>query len=69
VKFGTIVMDLERRNVVDLLADRSADRMAGWFKQHPDVEIINRDRDGLYAALLQSAGKVRIPMKPDSDSD
>jgi transposase len=48
-KFGTIVVDLERRRVVDLLADRAADRMANWFKQHPEVEIINRDRDGLYA--------------------
>jgi len=48
-KFGTIVVDLERRRVVDLLADRVAARMADWFKQHPEVEIINRDRDGLYA--------------------
>ena len=47
--FGTIVVDLERRRVVDLLADRAADRMADWFRHHPEVEIINRDRDGLYA--------------------
>ena len=60
VKFGTIVVDLERRNVVDLLADRTADRMADWFKQHPEVEIINRDRDGLYAdAARQGAPQAR----------
>ena len=48
-KFGTIVVDLERRRVVDLLADRRADRTADWLRQHPEVEIINRDRDGLHA--------------------
>jgi transposase len=59
-KFGTIVVDLERRRVVDLLADRVAARMADWFKQHPEVEIINRDRDGLYAdAARQGAPQAR----------
>jgi transposase len=58
--FGTIVVDLERRRVVDLLADRAADRMADWFRQHPEVEIINRDRDGLYAdAARQGAPQAR----------
>ena len=60
MKFGTIVVDLERRHVVDLLADRTADRMADWFRQHPEVEIINRDRDGLYAdAARQGAPQAR----------
>ena len=60
VTFGTIVVDLERRQVVDLLADRAADRMADWFRQHPEVEIINRDRDGLYAdAARQGAPQAR----------
>jgi hypothetical protein len=45
---------------VDLLADRVAARMADWFKQHPEVEIINRDRDGLYAdAARQGAPQAR----------
>jgi transposase len=57
-KFGTIVVDLERRRVVDLLADRRADRMANWFKQHPEIQIINRDR--LYAdAARQGAPQAR----------
>jgi transposase len=58
--FGTIIVDLERRRVVDLLADRVAARMADWFGQHPEVEIINRDRDGLYAdAAHQGAPQAR----------
>ncbi len=59
-KFGTIVVDLESRRVVDLLADRAADRMADWFKQHPEIEIINGDRDGVYAdAARQGAPHAR----------
>jgi transposase len=42
-------MDLEQRQVIDLLPMRSADRFADWLKKHPEVELITRDRSGLYA--------------------
>jgi transposase len=35
--------------VVDLLADRSAASTAKWLKGHPEVEVVSRDRAGLYA--------------------
>jgi transposase len=47
--YGTILVDLERRTVADLLPQRSADQLAEWLKQHPEVEVITRDRFGLYA--------------------
>jgi hypothetical protein len=47
--YGTIIVDLERRQVVDVLADRSADSTAEWLRVHPEVEIVSRDRAGLYA--------------------
>jgi hypothetical protein len=47
--YGTIIVDLERREVVDVLADRSAATAANWFKDHPEVEMVSRDRAGLYA--------------------
>jgi transposase len=47
--YGTILVDLEQRCVVDLLADRSADTLATWLQAHPGVEIISRDRGGSYA--------------------
>jgi transposase len=47
--YGTVIVDLERRRVVDLLPDRSAASTATWLKAHPEVEIVSRDRAGLYA--------------------
>src|SRR3984957_15520766 len=47
--YGTIIVDLERRVVVDVLADRSAATTASWFRDHPEVEMVSRDRAGLYA--------------------
>ncbi len=48
--YGTIMVDLERRSVVDILDDRSVGSAAGWLRNHPSVEVVSRDRCGLYAA-------------------
>jgi hypothetical protein len=46
---GTVIVDLERRQVVDVLPNRSAASTAEWLKRHPEIEVISRDRAGLYA--------------------
>jgi transposase len=58
--YGTIIVDLEHRVVVDVLADRSAATTASWFRDHPEVEMVSRDRAGLYAeAAREGAPQAR----------
>jgi transposase len=53
--YGTILVDLERHHVVDLLPGRTASALASWLVAHPGPEIIIRDRDGEYRQVA-SAG-------------
>ena len=54
-RYGTILCDLERGTVVDLLADRSAESTAQWLRAHAGTEIISRDRASLYAEAATKA--------------
>jgi transposase len=47
---GTILLDLERQRVIDVLPDRTQETCARWVQQHPQVQFISRDRGGDYAA-------------------
>lgn len=51
--YGTTIVDLERRQVLDLFPKRAAGMTADWLRQHLDVEIISRDRCGLFAQGAQ----------------
>jgi transposase len=54
-RYGTILCDLERGKVVDLLPDRSAESTAEWLRAHPGTEIVSRDRASLYAQAATTA--------------
>lgn len=48
-RYGTIIVDLERRCVIDLLPDREPQTVAAWLAQHTSIEIVARDRSAQYA--------------------
>jgi transposase len=44
------LIDARSHQVVDLLEDPSADALVKWLNDHPGVDVICRDRDGVYAS-------------------
>jgi len=46
--YGTILVDQELGEPIDLLPDRSSASVEAWLKAHPGVEVITRDRSGEY---------------------
>jgi transposase len=53
-RYGTILVDLQQRKVLDLLPDREAATLATWLQSHCGVQMVTRDRSGAYAEGLRS---------------
>ena len=52
--YGTIVLNLDRHCVVDLLTDRTAATLAGWLLQRPGIKVMARDRSTEYARKVRA---------------
>lgn len=51
--YGTVIVDLTTREVIDLLPDREAPTLTHWLKEHPEIETVSRDRYGPYALAIK----------------
>ena len=46
--YGTMCVDLERRQPIDLLPDRAPEQVTTWLQGRPTITLIARDRSGGY---------------------
>jgi transposase len=54
-KFGTILVDLQSHQVIDLLPDRAVETVSAWMRAHPEIRLVSRDRAGDYASAATAA--------------
>jgi transposase len=54
-RYGTIVCDLERRQIVALLPDREIATVQAWLSDHPGIRVVSRDRGGGYGEAAAKA--------------
>ncbi len=49
LRYGTLICDLEQHRPIDVLDDREPETVAAWFRQHPEIEVVTRDRAHCYS--------------------
>lgn len=53
--YGTISVNVETGEPVDVLPDRTADTLISWLRDHPGAEIVCRGRASAYAEAVRTA--------------
>lgn len=59
-RYGTLLCDLERSIPIDLLPDRSGESVSAWFKSHPSIEVVSRDRSAEFSAAASKGAPQAI---------
>ncbi|MFD8810024.1 transposase [Streptomyces sp. NPDC059627] len=49
-RYGTILVDVETHQLVDVLPDRNSETLAAWLRDHAGAEVVCRDRASANAA-------------------
>lgn len=47
-RYGSLLVNLETHQIIDLLPERSVESVVAWFALHPEIEVVSRDRGGTY---------------------
>jgi transposase len=53
--YGTLLVDLQSHQTLDILPDRKAETAAALMRSHPEIRVVSRDRGGDYASAALTA--------------
>ncbi len=53
-QYATILVDLQQHRVAALLPERSVETSTAWFKKHPELHTISRDRGKIFRAAADA---------------
>lgn len=48
-KYGTLIVNLDTHRPLVLLPGQEQRTLAAWFKKYPEIQVVSRDRGGIYA--------------------
>lgn len=54
-RYGTIVIDHETSDIVDILPDRTVETLKAWLESYPSIEVVSRDRAASYAQAIKES--------------
>lgn len=54
-RYATVVINAETHERIEVLPDRTADTLQAWLREHPDIEVVCRDRSATYAEAIRQA--------------
>lgn len=52
-RYATLLLDAVTHRRVDVLPDRTAATLAGWLREHPEVQVVCRDGSASYAEAIR----------------
>lgn len=53
--YGSVIVNLETGQAVELLPSRDTETVSKWLKQHPNIEVVARDRSKEFAFAVTQA--------------
>jgi transposase len=54
-RYGTVMVDLQTRKIVDMLESREMEDVAQWLMAFPNLCTVSRDGSPIYAAAIAQA--------------
>ena len=52
-RYGTLIFNLDTHRPLVLLPGRDQRTLATWFRKYPEIQVVSRDRSGVYATAAR----------------